>query len=211
MKNTLKKTGQWKCLFLVIVFNPKTKALVLRKVDLTLHKSKEAALGYAGLHKNLPYVKMQDNHAVAWWGNPSWGNSEYQFAIISEQYVEENIGIDITEKHIRRRFREMFKEMFDDWNAGSKLAQDRIYKDMSIELSRWAYLTTIPKGYKLLKVGSVIKETDLEFEKYWLQPNWYNVDKKVKKGQGVCYKNSKGKIYKTIPADNDPLIIRKCI
>ncbi len=206
-KNEKQKNEKWKCLFLEIVFNPKTKSLTLKNVSISLHQSKEEALGFTSINYGLHYVKDSQESAICWDGNYSgYCTHLYKVCFISK-YDTPQFTFSISDKYTNNKLRSLLKEMYEDWRSHPK----SIYVDMSVEMSNFAWQTTIPKGYKLLRVGSIIKENDLEFDKMWGTISWYNVGKKVKKGYGMTYKNSKGKIYKRTEGENDPLIIRKNI
>lgn len=181
--------------------------MVLKKFSVCEHDNKKQALGYAYAHKDCGYMKVDKDQTILWDGNPYHYTHLYNFVIVT---TGKGAGIDMSDKRQIQSFRKLFDEMFNDWTCAFK-DQHKIFKEESMKLSTYAWQTTIPKGYKLLRVGAVIKEGDQEYDTnshFWGIASWYHIGKKVKKGNGISFirEGQKPKRYK---GENEPLIIRK--
>lgn len=205
------RQGKFVCLFIDIKWRPKG-SMTLYNVSSSFHKCKKEALGYAYNTYRISYLKSDSNYSIVWNGNPSYSYCRYKFAIIVEAN-HYNLSVNIKDHWYKIKLRDWLDEMFKDWFKpfGSK----KIYEDNSIQMSRYSWQTTIPKGYKLVRPGTKILKTDLEFTKdqcspnFWIQPSWYNIGKLVEKGQGMKWIGKNKKVYKREPGYITPLIIRK--
>jgi len=210
---------KWKCTYLKINWKPKC-SMQLLAVKISLHVSQNHALAHAHNLYQLCYLSNNANGVksrILWYGNPNYGQSAYKFAIIeeTEDDVTINAGIDIACQHTKRQLKYLMQEMRDDWFDRSTARRNKKYQDHSIELSDLAWRMTIPEGWHLVREGTVIKQSDLQFSentynpRFWGSVSWYNIGKKVGKSSGIGFADETGKIYKTIPAHIDPLIIRR--
>lgn len=199
------------CLFLNIKWKPKGSMTLLR-VESSIHASEKAACGHAYNFYDVSYLKKDKKAIFIWGGNPSYGYGSYEFAIIAK--VDHcSVSVPLTDHWYRQKIRGWLQEMFDDWRK-PHLAK-KLYEDHSIQLSILAWQTTIPKGYKLVRTGTVMTKDDKEFggssrgPRFWGSVSWYNVGKKVEKRQGMQWVDQHGKTYRRVSGYIDPLIIRK--
>jgi len=210
----MKKTN-WIAVFINVRWKPKG-TMTIKEISHNSFSSKDEALAYAYNFHDCGYVKTIKNKTetafIAWCGNPRYGYAEYRHTVIVPTTTNSFV-VSNRDQSLRNRL----QEMFDDWFKNDT-RDNKMYIDESIKLSRLSWQTSIPKGWKLLRVGSTIKETDKEFvdssygPNFWGMVSWYNVGKKVEKTQGISWvKMVKGKevVYKTEPGHPTPLIIRK--
>jgi len=209
----------WKCTYIAIRWAPKSSMQLIR-VMVSRHLSQDHALGYAYNQYNLSYLSKNSKLAksrVLWYGNPAYGRALYKLAVVEEMADDTSIssGIDISNQHTRRQLLYLLQEMRDEWFDRTTPSRKNKYQDHSLELSRLAWSTTIPEGWRLVREGTTIKKTDKEFGDSTCTPNhwgsvaWYNVGKRTTKSSSIGFVDETGKTYKTIPAHIDPLIIRQ--
>lgn len=188
-------------------------SLIIKEISYQPFESKDQALAWAYNYHDCSYLKsIKTKHETAyivWQGNPSYGYSDYRHVIIVP--AQNNFTISHNDNNLKLRL----VEMLFDW---SKDREQKLYIDRSTMLSRLAWSTSIPKGWKLLRTGSVIKETDKQFgssaygKNFWGIVHGYNVGKKVGRMSGINYiklVNGKEMVYRKEPGHPDPLIIRK--
>lgn len=203
----MNKKQLWTSVSLSILYSRKRRTLVLKSFSVATHIDKKTAMGYVYATKGYSYVKKSGDQVIIWDGNPSYSTTLYEFALIGKVA---GMGIDFTDKHQLKKFRNLFDEMYNDWIATSG---KRIYPDQSLELDRLAWRTSIPKGYKILRVGAAIKEGDIEWTEYYGSKFWgalshFHIGQKVKKGNSfsvVHFRDGRS----TWRGHNEPLIIRR--
>jgi hypothetical protein len=200
------------CVILTLKYKSKGH-LSIAAIQTSCHKSKEAALGYAYNETNMSYVQDIDKStcflATFQWG---WVPTQLKFCIISQKN-NSDIYFNFNDQHFRRKYATICDDLILI-NQERRFGQIDSYPDKSIKMSRWAWQTTIPKGWELLPMGETIVDTDREWEdgaqrKYWLDsPNWYNVGKVVGESPGLSWVKD-GVTYDSEPSHPSPIIIRK--
>lgn len=206
------KKSTWRSIYLAVSYtsnkNPENTKyrLTLKSVEVKFYESKNAALGYAYAFKDCAYVRDEEKgQTVVWAGNPGYYSGVCKVVVIQKNDDKSGYGIDMSKDQVKK-LQNLIIEMRNDW-MGHKTVKK--YPDKSVELSRHAWRTSIPNGYKLLRQGAVIRETDQEYNKpFWGSVSHYNVGNKVKMRSGYTFIDLGGK--KTHhKGECDPLIIRK--
>jgi hypothetical protein len=133
------------------------------------------------------------------------------FCLITESNGITSINMDDQDQ--RRKLNgvieELYNEFFSSWGY-----QKRI--DSSLELSDAHVISSLPKGYKILKIGQIGAKGDIEYNnhsrwKMWGTISHYNVGKKVEEGTvfSVTKIYSKTSTTKHHRAKPSPIIARK--
>jgi len=204
------KQNNWRSVYLVINYytskrtEPLNYRLTLKTVEVKYHESKQAALGYSYAFKDCSYARSEENgQTVVWDGNPGYYSGVCKVVVIQKNDNKDGYGIDMSRDQVKK-LQNLLTEMRNDW-----MGRKEKYPDNSMEFSRYAWRTTIPNGYKLLRPRAVIRETDKEYDKpFWGSVHHWNVGKKVKMGSGFTVINqSDEKTHHK--GECEPLIIRK--
>lgn len=205
------KKHRWMAVYMVVKYKPK-KSVIIKSICYQSFETSEQALAWAFNYYDCAYLKERDNkkqsNYILWAGNPNvYG--EFRHAVIVP--IQQSFSIAYNDQNLKHRL----EEMLSDW---SNNGDDKKYVERSFMLSRLSWLTTIPNGWRLLRAGTTIKETDKQFSECTLGPNFwgivphYNIGKKIKRASGLNYvKTIKGKkvVYRKEPGHPDPLVIRK--
>lgn len=212
-KNKIPQIMKYTSTLITFLYTPKKK-LLIKRWEAAIHKSKEAALGYAHNVHSMSYVHDEGKGTITVCNFQfGWNPKEITVCFIIKGPNPRSINL--TDQFSKRTIIDVLNDLILVNQNKDYGRRNTKYPDMSIKMSIWDWKENIPKGYRLLEEGEIIEDTDMEYgssmkNNYWSSVvSWYNVGKPVKESQGIVFTGEDGEVIERIAPHPDPLICRK--
>lgn len=187
-------------------YNEKSKKVILKSFNSIQVERYAQAIAYC--HNTLDMSNQAKWNGCFILSELWWPNNNYSFAVLqpphrpidikslNKFYLNHILGYDLTERHRKEKLIEIIELIIKGrWDR-----KGEYFEDISLKGSKWHKILSLPDGYRLLDVGEIIKEGDIQI--HTTQSNWvdYNIEvgKTIQKGQpfGIHYCDGSNRPYR---------------